>query len=145
MGVDILPLHAGGGYEIPLSLPRSQGFSRQVIYLFRQYIPVIPALQIPFQAVRQPQQIVGDPGADPPVPLPIHLVPPMLYVPLLELMGTAAQDLLSGPTGIKEQKSQNVLQLIPKAVSAAVLIGGSSPQETAGCGLIESPAVQVVV
>ena len=142
MAVDrVLSLRTPGRL-IPLPLPLPQGRGFQIAGLLPAHGPVPRHLQIFRQHIRQPQQVVGDPGPD---PRPMGRMPPVLHVSLRKLAGGGQHQLFPGPLRHSEQQGPHVLELVPEAVGSAILILRRAGHQPAGQHLIERPAVEIPV
>ena len=118
----------------------------QVGHRFLQQPVQPPDLRPAAHRVGQPQQVVGDAGAHPSFRLSRPLrVPPVLHVTLLKLMGAAAQDLLPCQLRRGGDERPHVLELISEAVATAALVQPRPGEEATGDGLVQGPAVDIVV
>ena len=89
---------------------------------------VVGDREVAVDRVRQPEAIVGDPGAH---AAPCRWMPPVLDVPLGELARRGAQDVLARQLRSGRQERDGVLQLIPEPVRTAGLVEGR-PWPTCG-------------
>ena len=105
---------------------------------FFEHPGVASGLDIPTHGQRQPEQIIGTPGANTTTG---GRMPPVLHVPLLELPARRPQDLLAEQFRRGMHQSHGILKLIAETVRAARLIEGRARPHPAGKRLIEQPAV----
>ncbi len=88
--------------------------------------------------IRQPEQIVGDPGTDPGA---ARRVPPMLDIPLGELATGGQQDLFPRQMRPGGAEGHDVLQLIAETIGTARLVETGPTPDAAAQGLIAQPAI----
>jgi hypothetical protein len=88
--------------------------------------------------VGQPEQVVGEAGAD---ALAQRRVPPVQHVALHELVGRVQQDLPARERGIEVEKRRRVLQLVTEAERAARLVVRRPRPHPARQVLVREPAV----
>ena len=86
----------------------------------------------------EPEEIVGDPGADTGARL---WMLPMLHISFHEFPRGRAQDVLASQMWRSVHESHDILQLISKPVSAARLIKSRTAPKSAAEGLIQQPAI----
>ena len=86
----------------------------------------------------QPGEIVGESRAD---AAPTRLVPPVLYVAVLELSSRGAQQMRAGHRRLGVDERHAVLELIAESVRTARLINGGARPHPAGERLIERPPI----
>src|SRR4029453_63764 len=83
--------------------------------------PVGGDLEIAAHHVGQPEQIVGDAGAD----SSSHRgMPPVLDIALDELAGGGSEEMLTREIAPRHGEGEHVLELVPKAVRATGLVEG---------------------
>ena len=89
--------------------------------------------------VGQPEEIVGDPGANAPSR---RRVPPVLHISFNELPGRRAEDLLPGELGGGVDEGHDILKLVAKSVGAARLVKRGPGPEPATDHLVQQPSIQ---
>ena len=125
--------------EIQIFLPRRERRPVEEGNDLVENSEIVGDFQVLNDHIRQPEQIIGDPGAH---AAARRRMPPMLHISFDELTRGGAQQLRPRNVSLRNHQRHHVLKLIAKAVSAARLIKRRARPDATSQRLIEQPTIE---
>ena len=128
-----------GGFEVGLLLTVRQRSPFEPRNRFVEHCAVLGGAQIVNHCMRQPQAVVGDPGAN---AAAARGMPPVLNIAFAELPRGGPQQMRADKIGPCHCERQHVLELVTESVRTSALVERGAAPDATRERLIQQPAVE---